>query len=215
MNSISDILPAGVAGVDLIYDRGGRLFVEEEEAVRRAAAGRRNEFISGRVCARAAMVQLGHAPVAVPHGPQREPVWPNGLVGSITHCSGYRAAAVARSDLFQGIGIDAEPHAALPNGVVNRVLTVEEQRWLGAQTDTGVHWDRVLFSAKESIYKAWFPITRRWLGFEDVALQIDPYAGSFSLLVPDAIPDGRALLQLAGRFRVANGLVTTFAGIPA
>ena len=218
MSMISDILPAGVATAELIDDdHAGGLFPEEEEAVRAAVAGRRNEFISGRVCARAAMGKLGYTPVALPRGPQREPIWPDGLVGSITHCRGYRAAAVARSDLYQGIGIDAEPHAALPDGIVNRVALPEEQRWLGVQANTGVHWDRVLFSAKESVYKAWFPVPRRWLGFEDALLQIDPQACSFSalLLVPGPVLDGRALSQLVGRFRVANGLVMTFAGIPA
>jgi 4'-phosphopantetheinyl transferase EntD len=216
VSTISDILPAGVATAELIHDHAGRLFPEEEEAVRAAVAGRRNEFISGRVCARAAMLKLGYAPVAVPRGPQREPIWPHGLVGSITHCPGYRAAAVARSDLYQGIGIDAEPHMALPDGIVDRVSMPEEKRWLGAQANTGVHWDRVLFSAKESVYKAWFPVTKRWLGFDDAVLQIDPQAGSFSilLLVPSPILDGRGLSQLVGRFRVANGLVMTFAGIP-
>ena len=218
MSLISDILPAGVATAELIDDdHAGRLFPEEEEAVRAAVAGRRNEFISGRICARAAMGKLGYAAVALPRGPQREPIWPDGLVGSITHCRGYRAAAVARSDLYQGIGIDAEPHAALPDGILNSVALPEEHRWLSVHADTGVHWDRVLFSAKESVYKAWFPVAQRWLGFEDALLQIDPQAGSFSalLLVPGPVLNGRALSQLAGRFRVTNGLVMTFAGIPA
>lgn len=214
---LSDIVPAGVATAELMDDdRAGPLFPEEEEAIRAAVANRRNEFISGRVCARAAMGKLGYAAVAVPRGPQREPIWPHGLVGSITHCDGYRAAAVARADLYRGIGIDAEPHAALPDGVLKMVALPQERRWLGEQADTGVHWDRVLFSAKESIYKAWFPVARRWLGFEDVVLQIDPQTESFiaALLVSGPVLDGRVLSQLAGRFRVANGLVITFAEIP-
>lgn len=218
MSTLSDILPAGVAVAELMDDdHAGPLFPDEEEAVRGAVASRRNEFISGRVCARAAMAKLGYAPVAVPRGPQREPIWPHGLVGSITHCDGYRAAAVARSDLYRGIGIDAEPHAALPGDILNMVALPQEQRWLREQANTGIHWDRVLFSAKESIYKAWFPVARRWLGFEDVALQIDAQAESFvaALLVSGPALDGRALSQLAGRFRVANGLALTFAGIPA
>jgi 4'-phosphopantetheinyl transferase EntD len=215
---ISDILPPAVAAAELIDDdHAGRLFPEEKEAIREASPGRRNEFISGRVCARAAMGKLGYAPMALPRGLQREPIWPHGLVGSITHCRGYRAAAVARSELYQGIGIDAEPHTALPDGIVNRVALPEERRWLDVQADMGVHWDRVVFSAKESVYKAWFPVTRRWLGFEDVVLQINPQAGSFNavLLVSDPVVNGCALSQLSGRFRVANGLVMTFAGIPS
>jgi 4'-phosphopantetheinyl transferase EntD len=78
----------------------------------------------------------------------------------------------------------------------------------------GFHWDRVLFSAKESVYKAWFPVTKRWLGFEDVAVRFDPEGGSFTILLLAPGPDQRALSRLLGRFHVANGLVMTFAGIP-
>jgi len=74
-----------------------------------------------------------------------------------------------------------------------------------------VHWDRLLFSAKESVYKAWYPLTRRWLGFEDARLTVDP-AGTFQaeLLVDGARADGRPALRLLdGRFLVARGLVLT------
>jgi 4'-phosphopantetheinyl transferase EntD len=215
VNSFAEIMPPDVAAAEMIDDHVGRLFPEEEEAIRSAVADRRNEFTSGRICARAAMAKLGYGPVAVPRGPQREPIWPHGLVGSITHCRGYRGAAVARSDLYHGIGIDAEPHAALPDGVIDRVSLPEERRWLGAHANMGVHWDRVLFSAKESIYKAWFPVMRRWLGFEDVVVQIDPQVGRFAVLFLVPGPDGRPISQLMGRFRVANGLVMTFAGFHA
>src|SRR5918992_849287 len=84
----------------------------------------------------------------------RAPRWPAGVVGSMTHCVGYRAAAVARSDELCGIGIDAEPHAALPGAVLDLVLRDEERERLRALADSSpdLHWDRVVFCAKEAVY---------------------------------------------------------------
>jgi 4'-phosphopantetheinyl transferase EntD len=214
---ISDILWPGVAAAERYDDNhAGALFPEEERAIRAAAPSRRAEFVSGRICARAAMRKLGLDPAALPQGAGREPVWPPGLVGSITHCRGYRAAAVARSDGYLGVGIDAEPNETLPPGVLNTVASPEERRWLETQDDQAIHWDRVLFSAKESVYKAWFPLARRWLGFEDAVLRIDLKAGRFEarLRAPGPMLNTGALTEISGRICVTNGLVLTAAAIP-
>lgn len=81
----------------------------------------------------------------------------------MTHCDGYRAAAVARRETIASIGIDAEPHAALPDGVEKLTALPEERMALTrlAVTHPHIHWDRLLFSAKESVYKAWFPLIRQ------------------------------------------------------
>jgi 4'-phosphopantetheinyl transferase EntD len=104
------------------------------------------------------------------------------VVGSITHCAGYRAAAVARADRVRAIGIDAEPDKPLPDGVLDRISLPGERAMLydlalGGLAAAGPRWDLLLFSAKESVYKAWFPLTGRWLGFEDAELTIYPTAG--------------------------------------
>ena len=72
--------------------------------------------------------------------------------------------------------IDAEPHEPLPEGLLGDVASAGGARLLAelARTEPAVHWDRLLFSAKESVYKAWFPLAERWLGFEDAALTFDP-----------------------------------------
>jgi 4'-phosphopantetheinyl transferase EntD len=154
------------------------LFPEEREHIAHAVAKRRVEFAAVRRCARKALQELGYPPVPILPGEQREPRWPEGVVGSMTHCAGYCAAAVARSGEVSALGIDAEVHAPLPEGVLD-LISLESERALLAEL-TGrvpgaVHWDRVLFSAKESVYKAWFPLTRRWLGFEqaDIELRMD------------------------------------------
>jgi 4'-phosphopantetheinyl transferase EntD len=74
-----------------------------------------------------------------------------------------------------------------------------------------VAWGRVLFSAKESVYKAWFPLTRRWLGFEEACVSIDPADGSFTarLLVDGPVLGGRRLDVFAGSWLVRDGLIVT------
>lgn len=96
----------------------------------------------------------------------------------MTHCAGYRAAAAARARDVVTIGIDAEPHAVLPDGVLDVVALPEERAWIYelARSAEEVHRDRLLFSAKESVYKAWFPLTGRWLGFEDAELVVTAVA---------------------------------------
>jgi 4'-phosphopantetheinyl transferase EntD len=187
-----------------------RLLPEEEPLVAWAVERRRAEFTTARGCARRALAELGIPPGPVLSGPAREPLWPAGVVGSLTHCAGYRAAAVARRTDVASLGIDAEPDLPLPDGVLDRVALVAERQAIGG-LPAGVRWDRLLFSAKESVYKAWYPLTGRWLGFQDATVEIDP-AGSFRarLLAGDAYPTG-----FAGRWAVRDGLLGTAVVLPA
>ena len=202
--AVIPVLPADPAAAEQAYPEAieAGLFPEEREHVARAVAKRRVEFAAVRRCARQALHELGYPPVPILPGEHREPQWPDGVVGSMTHCAGYCAAAVARSGEVSALGIDAEVHAALPEGVLD-LISLESERALLAEL-TGrrpgsVHWDRVLFSAKESVYKAWFPLTRRWLGFEqaDIELRVD---GTFEARLidteetapPAAPPNGSA-----------------------
>jgi 4'-phosphopantetheinyl transferase EntD len=184
------------------------LFAAEELAVLRAVEQRRREFITGRGCARLALERLGIAPAPIPAGPRGEPVWPSGVVGSITHCRGYRACAAARVGDVLAVGIDAEVHAPLPEGVLEHVAFGRETAMVATQ-GAGVCLDRLLFSAKEAVYKAWFPLAGRWLGFEDVELTIDLPAGAFQarLLIPGPVVDGRRLTEFGGRWSVDRGIV--------
>jgi enterobactin synthetase component D / holo-[acyl-carrier protein] synthase len=148
---------------------------DEEPLIARSVAKRRNEFITVRHCARIALGQLGLPPVPILKGDKGEPCWPDGVVGSLTHCAGFRGAVVARSTVVRSVGIDAEPHDVLPDGVLDVISLEAERREMETMTTlpTGMHWDRVLFCAKEATYKAWFPLTQRWLGFEDAHITFD------------------------------------------
>jgi 4'-phosphopantetheinyl transferase EntD len=153
------------------------------------------------------------APVAIPRSADGAPRWPAGVVGSITHCDGYAASAVAWRREVTCLGVDAEPADALPAGVLTRIASDDERASLRelASVDATVWWDRLLFSAKEAVYKAWYPLIQRRLAFKDASIVFDPTAGTFGarlLLGPAAVPD-RRVTRLAGRWLQRDGLIVT------
>ncbi|GAA2157659.1 4'-phosphopantetheinyl transferase superfamily protein [Kitasatospora kazusensis] len=182
--------------------------------VAQAVEGRRREFGTVRHCARAALGELGFAPAPLLPGERGAPRWPDGVVGSMTHCRGYRAAAVARDADVVTIGLDAEPDEPLPSeGVAELIVLPEERvmlRRLAAQ-QPGICWDRLLFSAKESVYKAWFPLTGCWLDFTEATIRIDPVARSFTarLLVPGPLVAGSRMAGFDGSWLARDGLLVT------
>jgi len=209
---IADILPAWVAACERTVDVGEEgLFPAEQEVLVRAVAKRRAEFSTVRACARQALAQLGLPPVPILPGERGAPQWPDGVVGTMTHCDGYRAAAVAPASRAVGIGVDAEPHGPLPDGVLGLVSLPEERERLAelAAVRPDVHWDRLLFTVKESVYKVWYPITRTWLDFSGASVAIEPAEQTFTaeLQVPGPTVNGAELKQLRGRYLVSDGLV--------
>jgi 4'-phosphopantetheinyl transferase EntD len=215
---IEKLLPAGVASAEAFTDVAESLMYPEEAAeVAKAVEKRRREFGTARHCARRAMAELGVAPAPVLPGERREPIWPAGVVGSMTHCAGYRAAALALTERMHSIGIDAEPHAPLPEGVLDAIARDEELPRLAelSAAQPWVHWDRMLFCAKESVYKAWFPLAKRWLGFEEASVILEP-TGDFhaELLVSGPKVDGVELRGFTGRWLVEADLLITAICLP-
>ena len=104
----------------------------------------------------------------------RVPVWPASVVGSIAHTRTLAASIVGRATVHDGIGIDIEARTAVSPQVAQRVLTSAERDWLPAP-----EWRTMVFSSKEAIYKAVYPLTGEFLGFGDVELDVDPDAGEF------------------------------------
>ena len=212
---LSAVLPDQVATAEMYSDPADLVpLPEEEPLIARSVAKRRNEFITVRYCAREALGKLGVPPVPILKGDKGEPCWPDGIVGSLTHCEGFRGAVVARSTQVRSVGIDAEPHGVLPKGVLDAVSLPDERSELAA-LGTVLHWDRILFCAKEATYKAWFPLTHRWLGFEDAhitfTLDGSGSSGTFTsrILIDPAAESGPPLTELPGRWTMANGLVVT------
>lgn len=215
---ISRLVPDSVATSELFTDPPGlEPHPQEVSLIARAVEKRRREFVSARHCARLAMGRLGVAPTAILKGDKGAPVWPRGVVGSLTHCDGYRGAVLGHALDVRSLGIDAEPHGPLPDGVLDAVsLPQERDRLAAGALGHEIHEDRLLFCAKEATYKAWFPLTGRWLGFEDahITFERDSSGGLFGsfrskLLVPGDTRSGDPLLGFDGRWLVADGLVLT------
>jgi 4'-phosphopantetheinyl transferase EntD len=213
---LSDVLPDDKVAAAEMYDDPPDLapLPEEEPLIAKSVAKRRNEFITVRYCARQALGELGLPPVPILKGEKGEPCWPDGVVGSLTHCDGYRGAAVGRGESVRSVGIDAEPHGVLPNGVLDAISLPVERAEISA-LPAGLHWDRILFCAKEATYKAWYPVTRRWLGFEDAHIVFDVDAGGAAgafesrILIDPAALSGPPLSTLRGRWSVRDGLALT------
>jgi 4'-phosphopantetheinyl transferase EntD len=205
---IQHLVPSSVAVVatnTILAD--APLLEEERRLVDHAVERRLNEFMTGRACARRALARIGIAPTTpIAAGTRGQPLWPDGVIGSITHCPGYCASAVARARDVVALGIDAEVNAPLPRGVLEHVASEREREDL-ADHCTGVHTDRLLFSAKEAVYKAWFPLTGRSLGFDDVELRLDMDNAIFHarLRIP-ALATGS---ELRGRWRADGDVLTT------
>lgn len=212
---IEQILPPSVASAEAFKRGPFDALLRGENTVTAGANGYRNrEFSAARACAQAALEQLALPAVSMSPGLRDAPRWPEGVIGSITYCAGYRAAAVAVTTDVVSLGVDAEPNDGLPDdGKLDLVACGEEREHLEslATSVPGICWDRLLYSAKLSVYKAWFPQARWWLNLELAEIVIDPYGGVFTahLLVPGPSVDGVPVTQMRGRWVASRGLLLT------
>ena len=213
---ITKVLPPAARAAEFAGDRGRLAAVAEESDLQGCSEQRLLEFRAARRCAHQALGYLGVAQCVVPRGERREPVWPIGVVGSITHCRGYCAAAVGRAEEFAAIGIDAEMHVPLAEGVSRIVMSAQEARAALAVGGTETHIECVVFSAKEAVYKAWYPLMRCWLGFEDVFVEVNVASEVFTahLLRGPLRVGGSARARLDGRFVVGESHVVCAVAIP-
>ncbi len=194
----------------------GELFPAEAAAVETAVAKRRDEFTAGRTYARRALAELGAGPVAIPVGERRAPVWPAGIVGSISHCKGYGTAVAARARDFAGIGIDVELDEPVSAAVAAHVCSEAELRER-ARLEPRIAMDlaKLLFSIKESVYKAYFPLALTFLDFSDVAVDLQPDDATFAAhLTKDHLPAAAGTRVFSGRYARAAGIVAAWTIIP-
>ncbi|WP_327299450.1 4'-phosphopantetheinyl transferase superfamily protein [Streptomyces sp. NBC_01387] len=213
------LVPARVA-VQETYedlDDGTGLFPEEREAVAGVVDERRREFSTVRVCARRALAELGVPAVPLLPGPGGAPRWPTGVTGSMTHCAGYRAGVVARLRDASALGIDAEPHEALPPLVADRITSPTERNRARLLRDQSphVHWDRLMFCAKESVFKALHVLTGHSVGFtdSDITLRTD---GTFTAGLGDPLPvrGGDPIARCDGRWTVQGSYLLAAVVVP-
>lgn len=165
------------------------------------------------------MATLGVPPAPVMRGHRGMPLWPEGTVGSMTHCDGYRAAVLARASEVRAVGIDAEPNEPLPQGVWE-VISVPSERTRTPRGENGsaIHWDRLLFSAKESVFKTWFPLTRIELDFQeaDVSFRTNPGSGAEGTFTAELSLSAPGMpTSYEGRWLIDNGFAVTAIVLPA
>jgi len=181
------------------------LFPEERAQAASFADKRRQHFAAGRRTARRAMAELGVQPQPVPIGAAREPGWPSGVVGSISHTDDYCAAAVARAGEIVSLGIDVELAASVGQRVAERIAVEAEWKGTGARDES---WATVLFSAKEAFYKLQSPVTGEFLGFRDVLVEIAP-RGDFELELLRDVGDWKRGRRFSGRYHLGDRHVLT------
>lgn len=188
------------------------LSLAERTYLENVSQNRKTEFIAGRFCAHEAMelanIPSGHIRI----GEKGEPIWPSDIVGSITHSHGYAAAAVARKADVLSLGLDAEIDEPLSSKVLRRISNDQEQGW--AETVGGVliqHPGKVLFSAKEATYKAWYPITHEWLGFREAFIDFHDQENTFTVHIRKNGP----IREMHGKYVIRKGVIVTAIEVPS
>ena len=196
-----------------LRDPEAELFAEERPGIARAVDKRRREFAAGRILARRGLAALGHPPVAIVNGEDRAPQWPSEIVGSITHTKGYCAVAMARASQMRSVAIDAEHDDALSDGALEMICGEAERAWLATQPEADRGWlSKLVFSAKECVYKLQHPLTKLFLDFDAVMVRVDlereTWVAEFLVVAAPAFGVGD---RVEGRWRRAHGLVATAA----
>ena len=202
------------AEVDLYRDPLGELTAEEAAAIPRAHPDRLLEYRAGRHCARVALARLGVHGVSIPRNEDRSPVWPEGFIGSITHSRtrerGWCAACVTRSSYARGIGVDGELDQPLERKLWPRILLDTEQAWLATRPEPERgDLAKVVFSAKEAIYKCQYLVTRTVLEFADVHVALSLEDGSFEAELRRSAPPLDAGFSFHGRYAKRDGIIAT------
>jgi 4'-phosphopantetheinyl transferase EntD len=191
------------------------LRAEEARYVARAVPKRVGEFAAGRACARRALAELAIVDFPLRVGTDREPLWPEGIAGSITHTEGFCGVVVARQTAVLSLGIDAELVGAVHRGLWRHIATGEELHWLeGLPAPRAALMASVVFGAKEAFFKCQFPLTREWLNFADVTIRIE--RSRFQVLPVRALRlEALVPAPWSGRYARQAPLVVTGLSLPA
>jgi 4'-phosphopantetheinyl transferase EntD len=143
---------------------------QEERLIEGSVIKRQREFRAGRNAARAALKQLDAPSGPLLRGKHREPIWPRGFIGSISHCDDSCITACVKKGKIISLGLDVEPLKPLKPGIARYIETEGERLFMERHPELP---PRLIFSAKESLYKCYHPLVRRFFGFHSVELDID------------------------------------------
>lgn len=193
-----------------------RLLGDEVLAIDHVAAARAREFAAGRAAARMAMEQLGHPPRPILQGDDRAPIWPAGLKGSITHTGRDAMAIVTDDPAIRALGLDMEPATPLEPDLWRLICTQQDMLWLaGLGPSQRGHFAKLIFSAKESFYKAQYQISRTLIDFLDVSIQPDLATGRFEARLRRSVPGLAEGTHQQGRFAILGNVIVTAVEWPA
>lgn len=168
---LSSLFPVNVVIVhatDEMWDTPLR--TEEERLIQESVAKRQRQFRAGRNAAHAALEQLDAPDGPLLRGEDRQPIWPRGYVGSISHCDDSCVAVCAVEGEVVSLGIDVEPLKPLKPKIARYIDTEDEKTFMQRHQDLP---RRLIFSAKESLYKCYYPLVGRFFGFQSVTLDVD------------------------------------------
>lgn len=215
-----DLIETGWRGSKLGYGEarvgdGHDFWPGESRALARATPARQAEFAAGRAAARLAFRAIGMVPYAIPMGVDRAPVWPNGIVGSITHHEGRCMAVIARRSALAGLGLDLAALDPLAEDLWPTVLTEPDRTWLTTQ-DKSLRggYAQVIFSAKEAAYKALYPQSRQVVGFDAMDIVPDLSRNRFTAVLRIPFGPFRAGSTLQGQVFCRDGLICTLMALP-
>jgi 4'-phosphopantetheinyl transferase EntD len=213
---LSSLFPPGAVAAELISEQASRTLLTPAELqfIAHCAEKRVQDFTRGRACAHRVLRELGIQDFPLLAGAKREPIWPDSIIGSITHTHGYAGAVVARQSQLRGIGIDCEVIESVDEELWSRICTPAEQdRLARLQPAERGRQAALMFAAKEAFYKCQFPITREWVGFEDVIIEPVEWpasAGSLRIIPQKTLPlEAGVVAALIGRFQFRDPWVIT------
>ncbi|MFW8635524.1 4'-phosphopantetheinyl transferase family protein [Cribrihabitans pelagius] len=214
LDLVRPLLGAGVAlaGADPLAAPPAPFAEEAAGLSPRSVDKRRKEFAAGRAAAHHAMRALGRDPAPVAVGGDRAPIWPAGLVGSITHTRSCAMAVLAEAGEVLGLGIDIEEDLPLKDDLLPAICSAREQAWLRRQTDPG-RMAKVIFSAKEAAYKCQYTLSRAYYGFDGMELEFDLAANAYRAIFTAPRPPFEQGEAIAGRFVLGEGLIVTTADL--
>ena len=187
-------------------------YPEEDRFTGKMVERRLQEFQHGRHCARLALSMLGHPPGPIGRGEHREPLWPAGCIGSISHAGSHAAAAVAATDLFLGLGLDMEFADPIEDSLVASICRTEEIDRLDDGEGIGGR-AKLLFSIKESIYKCLWPLTHEFVDFTEIEVRLVDGTNQYEAIAHTAKCDAAPVDRLSGRYRQYGELILASAYI--
>lgn len=172
---IKKLFPDSVTGIILkIDDYQSHLHPDEYKIISSVSDKRKLEFSTGRWCAKHALASQGIYDTIILTGENREPIWPEEFVGSISHCKDQCGATVAKKSNIKSIGFDIESIKQLKNDIGRIVCTSDEKKWIKNQAQYSYDILVILiFSLKEAVYKCVFQQQQIKLGFKDISITPD------------------------------------------